>query len=391
MNLYLEIANLLISILYMICGALYLFLSIRYKTYMTDRLFKLNSLLAFFLIPIVTLILRPNLNFMYTLALLHLCLILSLFLGSMRKNNCGRIIDWIFGLTASILLLLILIESPFISRYTLPIHFIGILSVALSFLTLVIASQRKDSPLPKGFLGFLFSAALLSAFRLPASLQLIVEVLYACALLDLIHLQSNAIEDTFKLALSKTNKIEKDFKDAVRKEVNKHMFYHELSKEKIKIISQTDDLTKSLNKKAFLNLSEEMIRDKTPFALLMFDIDKFKTINDTLGHVAGDMCLKQLSVIAKQCIRDQDVLARYGGDEFIILLPNSDLQNAMRISERFRASVAKTEDPHFTVSIGVACYPLDAKDVKSLIQCADDGLYTSKHKGRNTVSYKNAE
>ena len=152
-----------------------------------------------------------------------------------------------------------------------------------------------------------------------------------------------------------------------------------------------DNLTKSYNKKAIFNIIEELTLDRRVehFALIMFDLDNFKHLNDTLGHVQGDLCLKTLASIARDCIRDSDSLGRYGGDEFLIVLPKSSLSTAITIAERFRDNIDKKTQPHFTVSIGLATYPEDGKTLKSLLDVADKGLYLSKEKGRNKVSYNN--
>jgi diguanylate cyclase (GGDEF)-like protein len=134
---------------------------------------------------------------------------------------------------------------------------------------------------------------------------------------------------------------------------------------------------------------EKLINSRiNEFSILMFDIDNFKGINDTYGHIAGDMCIKRLALIAKSSIRDEDSIGRYGGDEFVVVLPSLTISQARLVAERFRKKVDETESPHFSVSIGIASYPQDASNVKELIAAADEGLYKSKRKGRNTVSHR---
>jgi len=173
-------------------------------------------------------------------------------------------------------------------------------------------------------------------------------------------------------------------------EVKKRMFEMERSHEKLVSISKTDPLTKSLNKVAIFEKIEFLITSKSDreFSILMFDIDHFKTVNDTLGHIAGDKCIKKLALIATNCIRDIDHLGRFGGDEFVIILPGVSGSQARVVAERFRKKVDETESPHFTVSIGISAYPKDGANLKELIAVADDGLYVSKQKGRNAVSHK---
>ncbi len=199
-----------------------------------------------------------------------------------------------------------------------------------------------------------------------------------------------AIEREYDGKLKKARQIEKNFDDVVRREVKERLFYMELSKERIANIARTDDLTGSLNKKTLLDTIDKLIIDKRThvFSVLMFDIDSFKTINDTHGHITGDKCLKKMAFFARESIRDDDKIGRYGGDEFVIVLPGATIKTAAIVAERFRRNVEKSEDPHFTVSIGIASYPENGKSVKSLIAHADAGLYMSKQSGKNRTSYK---
>ena len=162
-----------------------------------------------------------------------------------------------------------------------------------------------------------------------------------------------------------------------------------MSNEKLLELSKTDSLTKAYNKLAIMNIIEKLTTSKArqTFSILMFDIDKFKTINDTLGHVTGDMCIRTLVSIAQANIRSIDYLGRYGGDEFIIVLPTLSANDARIVAERFRSKVAETNNPRFTVSIGIATFPEDGKTVKELISAADIGLYRAKERGRNAVSH----
>ncbi len=184
-------------------------------------------------------------------------------------------------------------------------------------------------------------------------------------------------------------KINADFDEAVRLEVKSQLFYMNLSKEKMAEIAKLDDLTKVYNKKTILNEIKDRIKSKSinSFSLLIFDIDKFKNINDTLGHITGDKCIVDLANIAKESLRDKDMLGRYGGDEFFAIIHDADLQTAVRVADRLRKNVEQKTDPHYTISIGIANYPEDALTDKELIQYADNGLYVAKKKGRNTLGY----
>ncbi len=181
----------------------------------------------------------------------------------------------------------------------------------------------------------------------------------------------------------------KRINESVQREVNRRVEAIERSNRKLVEISKTDDLTGAYTKKAILDMIANRI-DKNPnseFSILMFDIDSFKEINDSHGHIAGDKCIKTLVNIAKSSLRCDDKLGRYGGDEFFVLLPDTSPVKAYLAAERFRKNVDRTNNPHFTISIGVASYPLDATNTRALISAVDKALYISKKNGRNTVTH----
>ena len=128
------------------------------------------------------------------------------------------------------------------------------------------------------------------------------------------------------------------------------------------------------------------------FALLFMDIDFFKEINDAHGHAAGNRALKELSILFKKCVRESDILFRYGGDEFIALLDPCDLLTATAVAERIRQTVMqydflkKTKHPvRLTISIGIALWPQHARTKKDLIEAADQAMYQAKKLSRNLV------
>jgi len=146
----------------------------------------------------------------------------------------------------------------------------------------------------------------------------------------------------------------------------------------------------------FLNLAEQTLnrsrRYNEPLALLMCDIDFFKHINDTFGHAVGDQVLQQVAEIIQSTLRDTDVAGRIGGEEFAILLVQTNLTNAHEVAERLRQKIEDgrihLEDGQLvplTISIGVSIpvYPLET--LATLLQHADQGLYQAKRSGRNKV------
>ncbi len=175
-------------------------------------------------------------------------------------------------------------------------------------------------------------------------------------------------------------------------EVKKRMLEVERVNRKLVDIAKTDSLSNVLNKAAILEAIDRLIAEKPKKALsiLMLDIDKFKYINDTFGHVVGDKCIRMLASSARNNFRNIDLIGRYGGDEFIVVLPETDSRQAVTIAERFRKIIEETSSPSITISIGISTYPDDGRDVKSLIMEADKSLYISKKKGRNAVSHRDA-
>lgn len=161
-------------------------------------------------------------------------------------------------------------------------------------------------------------------------------------------------------------------------------------------LSATDELTQTYNRRHLLQRMKEEISEAVrygrPVSFIMFDIDHFKQINDTRGHLAGDDVLRQLSALTRSNIRQEDILARYGGEEFGILLPTTPAETAAHTAERLRqmveANVFTSGEAafHVTISIGVAGFPADPiESNEELIEVADKRLYAAKFTGRNKV------
>lgn len=157
-------------------------------------------------------------------------------------------------------------------------------------------------------------------------------------------------------------------------------------------LSQTDELTGLLNRRAFIAHAERTLQLQ-PFAskdlaLLMLDIDHFKHINDQFGHDAGDQALRQLGLLLRQCGRHSDCIARFGGEEFILLLPDTDRQAAICLAERLRFQVhsIRVGEQQLSISLGISI--LGAGQSASfawLFKQADLALYQAKHAGRDQV------
>jgi diguanylate cyclase (GGDEF)-like protein len=128
--------------------------------------------------------------------------------------------------------------------------------------------------------------------------------------------------------------------------------------------------------------------DGKPLAVLMLDLDHFKRINDAHGHACGDLVLRQTTQAMQSTLRAGDIVGRFGGEEFVVLLPGADLKQAIGAAERCRAAVERMRIPDapyvsITASVGVAAFPDHAEDLDGLLKAADDAMYAAKAKGRN--------
>lgn len=160
--------------------------------------------------------------------------------------------------------------------------------------------------------------------------------------------------------------------------------------------ARIDYLTKLNNPGYFMLLAEQelarSIRYASKLSLFMLDVDNFKKINDTHGHKSGDIVLQRLADICRNSLREVDIIGRIGGEEFAILLPETDKNEAFEVAERLKSNIAKTEvkilndiSVYFTVSIGISVLSANNENLDSLLQMADKALYEAKNSGRNKV------
>ncbi len=181
--------------------------------------------------------------------------------------------------------------------------------------------------------------------------------------------------------------------------VNRELQLQDLKRE-LKFLASTDPMTKLYNRRYFGKISDHIldlaIREKKDLALIMLDIDKFKNINDTYGHQIGDDVIIELSNKLKEQQRKSDIACRYGGEEFVILLPETSLDGAMIVAQKLKREIeqinikiSSSQNLQFTASFGVSeVYIEKEKNLEPSLKRADNALYEAKESGRNKVCFE---
>jgi len=200
--------------------------------------------------------------------------------------------------------------------------------------------------------------------------------------------------------LKSTRKKLEEMNKELEKKVKERTHALEEANKLLESLSITDPLTGISNRRNFdYELRQEVsraLRYMTKLSCIMFDIDHFKKVNDTYGHLVGDEILKMIGSILKKHLRIHDIPARYGGEEFVVLLPETGLDDAYKVAEKIRDLIKNSvisknsEKIRITVSLGVAEFdPERMKEPKELVDAADKALYMAKNNGRNrTELYK---
>ncbi len=223
-----------------------------------------------------------------------------------------------------------------------------------------------------GYWAFLLAQSLVLANRVSFALNTVTELSH--------NLEEKVMERTKELSESN---IQLQFEIIERRKIEKELLH----------LSRTDSLTGVANRLKFCDSLDEAIkcfkRYKNEFSVIMFDVDHFKQVNDTYGHDIGDLVLKRISQVVKSLIRDVDLLARWGGEEFIILMINNSKEGTLILAERIRAKLEASDFkpvPRITSSFGVTMFH-EKDDEDNFLKRVDNALYEAKNNGRNCVVY----
>lgn len=178
--------------------------------------------------------------------------------------------------------------------------------------------------------------------------------------------------------------------EPAREVIARDITVQETNKQRLKKLSYIDALTQIPNRRSLLEQLEQIIKESKQsnksFGIMFVDLDGFKQINDTYGHAKGDFLLKQVSEYLKLCVREEDIVGRFGGDEFIIILPyalqKDCISIAKNIIDNMPLFISGYHD-QVTLSIGISLYPQDANDLDTIMKHADKAMYTAKKRGKN--------
>lgn len=278
------------------------------------------------------------------------------------------------------------------SGYSLPIFYIGLALLLSALFHLFAAStmyrkNRQSDLLENAIIGIIGSGIMVasnSLYTLISGCGILI-IYQLSTIIFLVKKEKNRQAQIKERLYDLENRFSRQVENEAKRRTNQMATQVEQIREK----SQKDPLTKALNRTGLNAEINLLISDSSVkmFSVAIIDIDYFKEINDSLGHLEGDNCLKYLAEYIHSKNRRSDILGRFGGDEFVLVMPNINAPEAIKTADRIRKNIAQLSKPHFTLSVGVATYPYDGKNVEDLLETADQSLYQSKEKGRNTVSY----
>ncbi len=295
-----------------------------------------------------------------------------------------------------IFLFLIMLCQSIILFGPLSIYFSGAFLQPLFLLLPMVWAAMRFPPLVSNLMGimaFFFAWAGLNqnigyfAIVYKDEKEIAIQLFFACMM---------GVSLVLQLLLRGYQNHQKKLTEIMEEKVTQRTFELEEAKKQAEYLSRIDSLTNLNNRRAFFEFGRQIqlqaVRTHTSFALIMLDIDYFKKINDSYGHDIGDIALQALADTLQQNCRDADVIGRLGGEEFAVIIPDSDLEKATFLAERIREAIAALHIQEqkisfgFTSSFGVAISCNFKESVADVLKKADHALYEAKSQGRNRVT-----
>ncbi|MDW7748528.1 GGDEF domain-containing protein [Halomonas sp.] len=312
------------------------------------------------------------------------CLVLAFLIG--RNGDYNRRV-WLHALPLWILATGIILIIP-LRPESLPTQVTAVVVATMAFY-LLIPNLLPIVAIASLYLSLGFLAAAVVVADAPAVVALRISLLL---------IMTNAVGFFALLRLEKLQR--RQFALLQEERIQNRQMAEEISHRKsleaqLRRVAERDVLTGLDSRGHFMTRAEALLQrsqhDKAPFSLFMIDVDHFKAINDTWGHSQGDRVLAAIAETCKRSLRPQDVIGRFGGEEFIVALPETHLKDAQMVAERLQQKVAELPvmeempEHRLTVTIGIAGVLDEETDLDALIQQADRALYAGKHGGRNRV------
>ncbi|MFO8047214.1 MAG: GGDEF domain-containing protein [Halomonas sp.] len=312
------------------------------------------------------------------------CLTLAFVIGRLGDYNCRM---WLHTLPLWILATAIILIVP-LRPESLATQVTAVVVATIAFY-LLIPNLLPVVTIASLYLSLGFLAAAVTVADIPAVVVLRISLLL---------IMTNAVGFFALLRLETLQR--RQFALLEEERVQNRQLVEEIAHRKslegqLRSVAERDGLTGLDSRGHFMQRARDLLKraqfDRSPFSLFMIDVDHFKAINDTWGHRQGDSVLKAIAETCKHSLRPQDVIGRFGGEEFIVALPDTHPKDAQMVAERLQRKVSELTvmeampDHRLTVTIGIAGVLDEATDLDALIHQADQALYAGKHGGRNRV------